>query len=131
MSAALAAPLFLVSLAVTLAAARLFARRLDRLGVRFGFPEALIGLLTAIAADGPNVSSALFALIKGAHDVGVGVLVGSNTFQLGAMIGVSALLAGAIRLPRETLLLEGVVGLNHHAARDRLYSCAGSHRRPP
>ena len=27
------------------------------------------------------------------------------------MIGVSALLAGAIRLPRETLLLEGMVGL--------------------
>ena len=106
-----AAPLFLVSLGVTLASARQFARRLDRLGVRFGFPEALIGLLTAIAADGPNVSSSLFALLKGAHDVGVGVLVGSNAFQLGAMIGVSALLAGAIRLPRETVLLEGVVGL--------------------
>jgi cation:H+ antiporter len=111
MSAAAAVPLFLVSLAVTLAAARLFARRLDRLGVRFGFPEALIGLLTAVAADGPNVSSALFALAKGAHDVGVGVLVGSNTFQLAAMIGLSALIAGALRLPRETLLLEGVVGL--------------------
>jgi cation:H+ antiporter len=111
MSPAVAVPLFLVSLAVTLAAARLFARRLDRLGVRFGFPEALIGLLTAVAADGPNVSSALFALIKGAHDVGVGVLVGSNTFQLAAMIGLSALLAGAVRIPRETLLLEGVVGL--------------------
>jgi cation:H+ antiporter len=111
MPPALAVPLFLASLAVTLAAARLFARRLDRLGVRFGFPEALIGLLTAVAADGPNVSSALFALIKGAHDVGVGVLVGSNTFQLAAMIGLSALLAGAVRLPRETLLLEGMVGL--------------------
>jgi cation:H+ antiporter len=111
MSPAVAVPLFLVSLAVTLAAARLFARRLDRLGVRFGFPEALIGLLTAVAADGPNVSSALFALIKGAHDVGVGVLVGSNTFQLAAMIGLSALLAGAVRIPRETLLLEGLVGL--------------------
>ena len=111
MSPALAVPLFLVSLAVTLAAARLFARRLDRLGVRFGFPEALIGLLTALAADGPNVSSALFALIKGAHDVGVGVLVGSNTFQLAAMIGLSALLTGAVHVARETLLLEGVVGL--------------------
>jgi cation:H+ antiporter len=111
MSGALAVPLFLVSLAVTLASARLFARRLDRLGVRFGFPEALIGLLTAVAADGPNVSSSLFALLKGAHDVGVGVIVGSNAFQLAAMIGVSALLAGAVRLPRETLLLEGLVGL--------------------
>jgi cation:H+ antiporter len=107
----LAAPLFLVSLIVTLAAARLFARRLDRLGVRFGFPEALIGLLTALAADGPEISSALFALFKGAHDVGVGVLVGSNGFNLAAMIGLSALLTGAVRLPREVLLLEGTIGL--------------------
>lgn len=111
MSPALAVPLFGLSLGVTLAAARLFARRLDRLGVRFGFPEALIGLLTAVAADGPEISSALFALAKGAHDVGVGVLVGSNGFNLAAMIGLSALIAGAIRLPREIVLLEGSVGL--------------------
>ncbi len=111
MSPLLAVPLFLVSLVVTLAAAQLFARRLDRLGVRFGFPEALIGLLTALAADGPEISSALFALAKGAHDVGVGVLVGSNGFNLAAMIGLSALLSGCVRLPREVLLLEGLVGL--------------------
>ncbi|MGH2884845.1 MAG: sodium:calcium antiporter, partial [Solirubrobacteraceae bacterium] len=111
MSPALALPLFAFSLGVTLAAARLFARRLDRLGVRFGFPEALIGLLTALAADGPEISSALFALAKGAHDVGVGVLVGSNGFNLAAMIGLSALLAGHVRLARETLMFEGVVGL--------------------
>src|ERR1700751_6458201 len=94
MSPALAVPLFLLSLVVTLATSRLFALRLDRLGVRFGFPEALIGLLTALAADGPELSSALFALIKGAHDVGVGVLVGSNGFNLAAMIGLSAPLEG-------------------------------------
>jgi cation:H+ antiporter len=111
MSPAVAVPLFAVSLGVTLAAARLFARRLDRLGVRFGFPEALIGLLTALAADGPEISSALISLIKGAHDVGVGVLVGSNGFNLAAMIGLSALIAGSVRLARNTLVLEGVVGL--------------------
>jgi cation:H+ antiporter len=111
MSPALAVPLFGFSLGVTLAAARLFARRLDRLGVRFGLPEALIGLLTALAADGPEISSALFALAKGAHDVGVGVLVGSNGFNLAAMIGLSALLAGRVRLARETLIFEGGVGL--------------------
>jgi cation:H+ antiporter len=108
---ALTVPLFLLSLATTLAAARLFARRLDRLGVRFGFPEALIGLLTALAADGPEISSALFALAKGAHDVGVGVLIGSNGFNLAAMIGLSALLTGRVQLPREVLLLEGLIGL--------------------
>ena len=90
MTPALAVPLLAVSLAVTLIAARLFARRLDRLGLRFGFPEALIGLLTALAADGPEISSALYALFKDAKNVSVGVLVGSNAFNLAAMIGLSA-----------------------------------------
>jgi cation:H+ antiporter len=74
-------------------------------------PEAMIGLLTALAADGPNISSALYALIRGAHDVGVGVLVGSNAFQLAGMIGLSGLLAGAVILPRESLALEGVAAV--------------------
>ncbi len=106
-----AIPLFFASLAITLVAAGLFARRLDRLGVRFGFPEALIGLLTALAADGPEISSALFALAKGANNVGVGVVVGSNAFNLAAMIGVSGVLAGGVLLPRETLWLEGLIGV--------------------
>jgi cation:H+ antiporter len=109
MSPLLAVPLFLASLVVTLTAARLFARRLDRLGIRFGFPEALTGLLTALAADGPEISTALVALVKGAHNVSVGVLVGSNVFNLAAMIGVSALLARAVRLPRDVLVLEGLI----------------------
>jgi cation:H+ antiporter len=106
-SPVLAAPLFIASLAVTLVAARLFARRLDRLGVRLGFPEAVIGLLTALAADGPEISAALFALVKQANSVGVGVIVGSNTFNIAAMIGVSGLLTGGIWISRRTLVLEG------------------------
>ena len=106
-----AVPLFIAALVVTLAAAATFARRLDRLGAKYGLPEVWIGLLTALAADGPEVSSALVALIKGAHDASVGVIVGSNTFNLAAMIGVSALLAGCVQVARNTLLLEGSVAL--------------------
>jgi len=105
-----AAPVFVVSLAVTLTAARLFARRLDRLGMRFGLPEAVVGLLTALGADGPEIASALVALVRGAHSVGVGVIVGSNIFNLAAMIGLSALVAGSVALPRQTLWLEGLTG---------------------
>lgn len=105
-----ATALFIASLAITLLSARSFAARLDRLGWLFGLPEALIGLLTALAADGPEVSSALFALLKGEHGVSVGVLVGSNAFNLAAMVGLSGLLAGSVRLGRGTLLLEGLAG---------------------
>jgi cation:H+ antiporter len=109
MAPVVAVPLFLVSLAVTLLAARFFAQRLDSIGTRFGLPEAMIGLLTAVAADGPEISSAMVALIKGAHTTSVGVLVGSNAFNLAAMIGVSALLTGCVALSRRDLAPEGAL----------------------
>jgi cation:H+ antiporter len=111
MAPLIALPLFAVSLVVTLRAASTFARRLDQLGAKFGMPEVLIGLLTALAADGPEVSSALAALSNGAHEAGVGVIVGSNAFNLAAMVGLSAMLAGRVRVGRETLILEGSAGL--------------------
>jgi cation:H+ antiporter len=111
MPVALALPVFALSLLVTLAAARLFARRLDLLGVVFGFPEAAVGLLTALAADGPEISSALIALAGGQQAVSSGVVVGSNVFNLAAMIGLSALLAGRIRIARPVLAIEGTVAV--------------------
>jgi cation:H+ antiporter len=102
---------FLVSLAITLLAASVFANRLDHLGHRLGMPEALLGLLTAWAADAPELSSAIVALVEGAHDVGVGVVVGSNAFNLAAMVGASALVTGAVSLRREALVLEGAVAV--------------------
>ena len=111
MPTALAIPVFVASLAVTLAAAAFFARTLDRLGVKIGLPEALLGLLTAIAADGPEITSAIVALVKGASGVSLGVVLGSNIFNLAAMLGLTALIAGRIRLRREALAVEGTVGL--------------------
>ena len=110
MTAALVA-LFVASLAVTLAAAGSFARRLDRLGFRLGLPETVLGLLTAAAADSPEVSSAIAALVKGEHTTGVGVVIGSNVFNLAAMIGGSAIVAGLVHVRRESLAVEGAVGL--------------------
>jgi cation:H+ antiporter len=103
--------LFVASLAVTLAAAGFFARRLDRVGLRLGLPETLLGLLTAAAADAPELSSAIAALLKGEHSAGVGVVVGSNVFNLAAMIGGSAILCGFVRVRRESLAVEGSVAM--------------------
>src|SRR5881409_1271826 len=111
MAAFLDALFFLGSVGVTLVAAGFFARRLDRVGLHLGLPETLLGLLTALAADAPEVSSAIAALVKGAHGVGVGVVLGSNVFNLAAMIGLSAIVCGGIRIRREALAVEGAVGL--------------------
>jgi cation:H+ antiporter len=110
-SAVAASLLFVGSLAATLAAAGLFASRLDHVGLHLGLPEAVLGLLTALAADAPELASAVVALASGAHGVGVGVVIGSNLFNLAAMIGISALVGGAVVLARAALVVEGTVGL--------------------
>src|SRR3954447_22209080 len=111
MTPAAATPVFLVSIGVMLAASAVFARRLDHIGLRLGFPEALLGLLTALAADAPEVSSAIAALVQHEHAIAVGVVVGSNAFNLAAMLGLSAVVAARVRAEHDTFRLEALVGL--------------------
>jgi len=106
-----AIPIFLVSIGVMLAASAVFAGRLDHIGLRLGLPEALLGLLTALAADAPEISSAIVALVRNEHALAVGVVVGSNAFNLAAMLGLSAVVAGHVRARHETLEIEAFVGL--------------------
>jgi cation:H+ antiporter len=111
MSTPVAIVLFLGSLAVTLAAAGFFADRLDHIGPRLGWPEAIVGLLTALAADAPEIASAVVALVRGEKEVSLGVVLGSNAFNLAAMVGASALVAGAVTISRRPLMVEGCVGV--------------------
>jgi cation:H+ antiporter len=103
--------LFVGSLAVMLVAAAFFADRLDHVGPRLGLPEAVVGLLTAVAADAPEISSAVVALARGQKQVSLGVVLGSNAFNLAAMIGLSAVLAGTVTIGRRALAVEGGVGI--------------------
>ena len=112
MTPAFAAPLFVASIALMLYASAHFARRLDQAGLRLGLPEALLGLLTALAADAPEISSAISALVQHDHAVAVGVVVGSNAFNLAAMLGLSAVVAARVRAEHDTFQLEAAVGLS-------------------
>jgi cation:H+ antiporter len=110
-STGLAIPVFFASLAVTLAATLVFARGLDRLSARLGVSEGLHGILTALGADAPEIATAIAALVASDSKIGVGVVVGSNVFNLAALLGLSALLAGHVRIHRHGLLLNGGVAL--------------------
>jgi cation:H+ antiporter len=102
---------FVAGLALTLAGSELLARGLTRLGTKLEFSEGLLGLLAALGADSPELSSAVIAILAGAGDVGVGVVVGSNLFNLAALLGLSAIVAGGVRVRRGPLVLDAAVGL--------------------
>jgi cation:H+ antiporter len=111
MSSPLAILLFLGSALLTFGAAAFFADRLDHIGPRLGLPEAVVGLVTAAAADAPEISSALASLVRGDKQVGLGVVLGASVFNVAAMVGASAVLTGRVRLRRPALIVEGVLGL--------------------
>lgn len=113
---AIAAPIvtlagFLAGLAVTLISSEVLARGLTRLGSRLGLTEGLLGLLAALGADSPELSSAVIAIAAGSGSVGVGVVLGSNLFNLAALLGLSAIIAGGVAIRRGPLILDGAVGL--------------------
>jgi cation:H+ antiporter len=102
---------FLVATAVSLGASYLVVTRLERIGEWLGLSEGLLGVLAALAGDAPEITSAITALALGQAQVGAGVVIGSNVFNLAALLGLGAVVAGRIALHRKVVLLGGVVGV--------------------
>lgn len=100
---------FLGGAAVSLATSWILVIRLERVGERLGLSEGLLGMLAALAADAPEITSAITALIHHQHRVGAGIVIGSNVFNLAALLGLGAVVAGRIGLHRRVVLLGGTV----------------------
>jgi cation:H+ antiporter len=103
--------LFAAGLVVSLGASEFLVRGFGRLGTNVGLAAGLVGLLTALGADAPEISSAITALLSGAKDVGLGVILGSNLFNLAALLGLSAVIARRVSFRRIVVALDGGVAL--------------------
>ena len=103
--------LFCVGVVASLAASWLLVSRLERLGERAGFSEAWLGLVAALAADAPEITSSVVALARGQATVGAGVVIGSNVFNLAALLGLAAVVAGWIGFHRRGVVLAGITAV--------------------
>ena len=108
---ALAVPVFVTGALVSLLTSWLLVSRLEQVGERLGLSEALLGVVAALAADAPEVTAAVSALAHHEQRVGAGVVIGSNVFNLAALLGLGAVVAGRIALHRKVVVLGGVVAL--------------------
>jgi cation:H+ antiporter len=107
----LASVAFVVGALVSLGTSWVLVTRLERVGERLGLSEALLGLLAALAADTPEITAAVTALTHHQRSVGAGVVIGSNVFNLAALLGLGAVVAGRIGLHRKVVVLGGVVAM--------------------
>src|SRR3984885_5297702 len=102
---------FVLGAVVSLVTSWVLVSRLERVGERIGLSEALLGMVAALAADAPEVTSAITALSHRQQAIGAGVVIGSNVFNLAALLGLGALVAGRIGLHRRVIVLGGAVAL--------------------
>ncbi len=102
---------FLGGAVVSLVTSFVLVSRLERVGERLGLSEALLGMVAALAADAPEISAAVTAVSHHEQRVGAGVVIGSNVFNLAALLGLGAVGAGRIGLHRKVVVLGGTVAL--------------------
>jgi cation:H+ antiporter len=111
MGVGLALVAFVGGAAVSLGTSWVLVTRVERLGEWLGLSEALLGLLAALAADQANIAAAITALAHQQRALGAGVVIGSNIFNLAALLGLGAVVAGRIVLHRKVVALSGAVAL--------------------
>jgi cation:H+ antiporter len=102
---------FAAGAAVSLVTSWLLVSRLERIGERLGLTEALLGMVAALAADAPEITAAISAMTSHQPRIGAGVVLGSNVFNLAALLGLGAVVAGRIRLHRKVVALGGTIAL--------------------
>lgn len=111
MSVTMALIVFGGSLLLGMASSTVLAQRIDQIGHKFRFPAGLFGLVTALAADLPEITSAVSAIIGGQHELGRGVIFGSNIFNIAALIGLNAVIFGWIAVERPNVALNAGVAV--------------------
>lgn len=102
---------FFAGAVVSLSTSWLVVSRIERVGARIGATEALLGVVAALAGDAPEITSAVSALLDHQGAVAAGVAIGSNVFNLAALLGLGAVVAGGISLHRRAVALQGAIAI--------------------
>lgn len=104
---------FLVGLATLIIASRMLVWGSVEVATAFGVSELVIGLtIVAVGTSLPELAAAVVSALKGEHDLAIGNVVGSNLWNLLAVLSAPGLLApGAIPpevLDRDMLVMLGL-----------------------
>jgi hypothetical protein len=100
-----------VALAATLGASEVLVRGVGRLARNLGLLAGVVGLIVALGADSPEISSSVSAVASGSAATAAGVVFGSNVFNIAFLLGGAALAAGEVRIRRSVVVLDAGVAI--------------------
>jgi cation:H+ antiporter len=80
------------------------------LQTEFGVSDLIIGLtIVALGTSLPELAASVIAASKGEHDIAIGNVVGSNMFNILAVIGIATIIAPMNGIPVEVLNRDWIV----------------------
>jgi cation:H+ antiporter len=105
---ALHAALLIAGVALTVLGAELLVAGAVNLARGLGVSDAFIGLtIVAIGTSAPELATTLVATLKGDRDVAIGNLIGSCTYNILAILGLTMLAApGGVEVARDLLWID-------------------------
>ena len=80
---------FVVSLLLAVGASAWFTRRLETISDLFDLSPGLLSLLGALGANIPNYVASFVAVASGQYVVGLGIILGSNIYNMAIILGIS------------------------------------------
>ncbi|MEN4018947.1 MAG: calcium/sodium antiporter [Methanobacterium sp.] len=104
--------ILIVSLIIVIKSADIFVDNLIEIGALVGISQIILGVTaSAIGTSLPEFGSAMIATLTGSADIGVGVVIGSNIWNIAGILGISGAFAGVIKASPKGLTRDGAVTL--------------------
>ncbi|WP_071906924.1 calcium/sodium antiporter [Methanobacterium congolense] len=102
----------IVSLVIVIKSADLFVDNIVDIGEHIGISQVILGVTaSAVGTSLPEFGSAMISILSGNPDIGVGVTVGSNIWNIAGILGITAFIAGYIKTGKEELKRDGLMAL--------------------
>jgi len=104
---------FGISLVIVVKGASIFCNNLVAAGKAMGISELVLGCtVSAVGTSMPEFGSSMIAVFTGNPDVGVGCIIGSNSYNIAGIFGITALVAGVAAVcTKEELKRDGLAAL--------------------
>ena len=96
--------ILLASIAVLVKASDYFTDAAEQIGKYFRLPAFIIGVtIVAIGTSLPELVSSIFAVLRGASEIVVGNVVGSNIANIFLVLGITAIVGRKLKIAHELI----------------------------
>ncbi|KZX15827.1 inner membrane protein YrbG [Methanobrevibacter cuticularis] len=104
--------ILIVSLFIVIKAADIFVDNIVEIGTALGVSQILLGVTAAaIGTSLPEFGSSLLATISHSSEMGVGIVLGSNIWNVAGILGITAVVTGIVKADEKSINRDGLVAV--------------------